>query len=92
MKRFKEGIDSMGYNTGGSVTAIVPIIVGNEKDTLELCKMVNDEGVFICPILFPAIPKGTNRLRAHVLTTHTSEDIDEALDIFERSGKKLGLI
>jgi 7-keto-8-aminopelargonate synthetase and related enzymes len=49
--------------------------------------MVNDEGVFICPILFPAIPKGTNRLRSHVLTTHTSEDIDEALDIFERAGK-----
>ena len=92
MKRFKEGIDSMGYNTGASVTAIVPLIVGDEEDTLELCKMVNDEGIFICPILFPAIPKGTNRLRAHVLTTHTSEDIDEALDIFERAGKKLGLI
>jgi len=92
MKRFKEGIDSMGYNTGGSITAIVPLIVGNEEDTLELCKMVNDEGVFICPILFPAIPKGTNRLRAHVLTTHTSEDINKALDIFERAGKKLGLI
>ena len=92
MKRFKEGIDSLGYNTGDSITAIVPLIIGNEEDTLELCKIVNDEGIFICPILFPAIPKGTNRLRAHVLTTHTSEDIDEALDIFERAGKKLGLI
>jgi len=92
MKRFKEGIDSMGYNTGGSVTAIVPIIVGDEEDTLELCKEVNNEGIFICPILFPAIPRGTNRLRAHVLTTHTFEDIDKALDIFERAGKKLGLI
>jgi len=92
IKRFKKGIDSMGYNTGGSITAIVPLIVGDEEDTLELCKMVNDEGIFICPILFPAIPKGTNRLRAHVLTTHTSEDIDEALDIFKRAGKKLGLI
>lgn len=92
MKKFREGINSMGYNTGGSVTAIVPIIVGGEEDTLELCKEVNDEGIFICPILFPAIPKGSNRLRAHVLTTHTSEDIDKALDIFERAGKKLGLI
>ena len=92
IKRFKEGIDSMGYNTGASATAIVPLIIGNEEDTLELCKEVNNEGIFICPILFPAIPRGTNRLRAHVLTTHTSEDIDEALDIFERAGKKLGLI
>ena len=92
MKKFRTGIRSMGYNIGESITAIVPLIVGNEEDTLELCKMVNDEGVFICPIIFPAVPKGTNRLRSHVLATHTDEDIEEALDIFERSGKKLGII
>ncbi len=92
VKQFKDGLNSMGYNTMNSTTSIVPILVGEEEDTLKLCQMVNDEGVFICPILFPAIPKGTNRLRAHVLATHTSEVIDKALDIFERAGKKLGLI
>ncbi len=92
IKQFKDGLNSMGYNTMNSTTSIVPILVGEEEDTLKLCKMVNDEGIFICPILFPAIPKGTNRLRSHVLTTHTSEDIDKALDIFERAGEKLGLI
>jgi len=92
IKQFKDGLNSMGYNTMNSTTSIVPILVGEEEDTLKLCKMVNDEGIFICPILFPAIPKGTNRLRAHVLTDHTPEDIDKTLDIFERAGKKLGLI
>lgn len=92
VKHFKNGLNSMGYNTMNSTTSIVPILVGEEKETLELCRMVNDEGIFICPILFPAIPKGTNRLRAHVLATHTSEDIDKALDIFKRAGGKLGLI
>ncbi|HBY56856.1 MAG TPA: 8-amino-7-oxononanoate synthase [Candidatus Atribacteria bacterium] len=92
VKHFKNGLNSMGYNTMNSTTSIVPILVGEEKETLELCKMVNDEGIFICPILFPAIPKGTNRLRAHVLATHTSEDIDKALDVFKRAGEKLGLI
>ena len=90
--RFKDGLISMGYDIMNSTTSIVPILVGEEEETLKLCKMVNNEGVFICPILFPAIPKGTNRLRAHVLATHTTEDIDKTLDIFERSGKKLGLI
>jgi len=90
--KFKEGIRSMGYNIGNSTTAIVPLIIGDEEETLELCKMVNDEGIFICPIVFPAVPKGTNRLRSHVLTTHTDEDIEKALEIFERCGKKLGLI
>jgi len=92
IKHFKDGLNSMGYNTMNSTTSIVPILIGEEEDTLKLCKIVNDEGIFICPILFPAIPKATNRLRAHVQATHTSGDIDKTLDIFERAGKKLGLI
>lgn len=92
IKQFKDGLKSMGYNTMNSTTSIVPILIGEEEETLKLCKIVNDEGIFICPILFPAIPKGTNRLRAHVQANHTSEDIDKALDIFGRAGRKLGLI
>ena len=92
MKQFKEGLQEMGYDTGNSETAIVPIMVGDEERTLQLCKKVNDEGVFICPILFPAVPRGTNRLRAHVLATHTSEDIEKTLHIFKKAGKSLGII
>ncbi len=92
MERYRVGIQSMGYNIGDSVTAIVPIIVGGEEETLQLCKMVNEMGVFICPIVYPAVSKGTSRLRSHVLTNHTVEDIDEALSIFEKAGKSLGII
>ena len=92
IKQFREGLNKLGYNTGKSETAIVPIMVGDEKRTLQLCKKVNEEGIFICPILFPAIPRGTNRLRAHVLATHSNEDIEEALDVFKKAGKSLGLI
>lgn len=92
MERFRKGIKSMGYNIGASVTAIIPIIIGEEEETLQLCKIVNEQGVFICPILFPAVSKGTSRLRSHILTNHRLEDIDEALDIFEKAGKQLGII
>jgi len=92
MERYRVGIQSMGYNIGDSVTAIVPIIVGEEDETLQLCKIVNELGVFICPIVYPAVSKGTSRLRSHVLTNHTVEDIDEALSIFEKAGKSLGII
>lgn len=92
IKHFREGLKKLGYNTGQSQTAIVPIMVGEEEKTLQLCRIVNEEGVFICPILFPAVPKGTNRLRAHVLATHTPEDIEKALHIFEQAGKSLGII
>jgi glycine C-acetyltransferase len=92
IKHFREGLKELGYDTGQSETAIVPIMVGEEEKTLQLCRIVNEEGVFICPILFPAVPKGTNRLRAHVLATHTPEDIEKALHIFEQAGKSLGII
>ena len=92
IKQFKEGLNGMGYDTMNSTTSIIPILVGEEEDTLKLCKIVNDEGIFICPILFPAIPKGTNRLRAHILATHSSEDIEKALSIFKKAGEELGLI
>jgi 8-amino-7-oxononanoate synthase len=92
MKKYREGIKSMGYNIGNTVTAIVPIIIGGEDETLELCKIVNEMGVFICPIVFPAVQKGTSRLRSHVLTNHTTRDIEEALEIFEKAGKSLGII
>nr|ADM94986.1 hypothetical protein [uncultured Atribacterota bacterium] len=92
IKHFREGLKKLGYNTGQSQTAIVPIMVGEEEKTLQLCRIVNEDGVFICPILFPAVPKGTNRLRAHVLATHTPEDIEKALHIFEQAGKSLGII
>lgn len=92
IKHFREGLKEMGYNTGNSETAIVPIMVGDEERTLKLCQKVNEEGIFICPILFPAVPRGTNRLRAHVLATHTSEDIEKALHIFKKAGKLLGII
>ncbi len=90
--QFRKGLEKLGFNTGNSETAIVPIMIGDEKRTLQLCKRVNEEGVFICPILFPAVPKNTDRLRAHVLATHTPEDIAEALDIFKKAGQSLGII
>ncbi|GAB4113055.1 MAG: pyridoxal phosphate-dependent aminotransferase family protein [Candidatus Caldatribacteriota bacterium] len=89
---FREGLKAMGYDTMFSTTSIVPILIGEEKETLELCREVNEKGIFICPILFPAVPKGTCRLRAHVLATHTPEDIDFTLEVFKKAGKKLGLI
>lgn len=92
IKQFREGLQRMGYNTGNSETAIVPIMVGEEERTLDLCKEVNEKGVFICPILFPAVPKGANRLRAHVQACHTPEDIEEALHAFEQAGKNVGII
>jgi len=91
-KLFNQGLIEMGYDTMNSETAVVPILIGDEERTLELSKFVNDNGIYVCPILYPAIPKNTNRIRNHVMATHSKEDINKALDIYYSGGKKIGII
>jgi len=89
---FNQGLIEMGYNTMNSETAIVPILIGDEERTLELARFVNDNGIYVCPILYPAIPKNKNRIRNHVMATHSKEDINKALDIYYNGGKKIEII
>jgi glycine C-acetyltransferase len=89
---FNQGLIEMGYNTMNSETALVPVLIGDEERTLELAKFINDNGIYVCPILYPAIPKNTNRIRNHIMATHSKEDIKKALDIYYKGGKKIGII
>jgi glycine C-acetyltransferase len=89
---FNQGLIDMGYNTMNSETALVPVLIGDEERTLELARFINDNGIYACPILYPAIPKNTNRIRNHVMATHSKEDINKALDIYYKGGKKIGII
>lgn len=89
---FKKELDAMGFNTGRSQTPIVPVIIGDTKKTRELAKMLFDEGIFVVPIVYPMVPRGTERIRNQVNAGHTREDLDKALNAYERAGKKLGII
>ena len=91
-EQFRKGLKKMGYDTGYSNTALIPIMIGDEEKTSKLAKSVNDKGLFVMPIIYPAVPKNTDRLRTHVQAGHTKKDISKALDIFERSGKELGIL
>jgi len=54
--------------------------------------MLFDQGVFVCPIVHPAVPRGMDRLRTCLMATHTEDDIAQVLDAFAHAGKTLGLI
>jgi 7-keto-8-aminopelargonate synthetase-like enzyme len=82
----------MGFNIGVSVSPIIPIIVGDNMKTLLGWKMLFDAGVFVNPILSPAVPPGMELLRTSYMATHTDEQIDRVLAIYGEVGKKLGLI
>jgi 8-amino-7-oxononanoate synthase len=90
--RYTAGLKAQGWDTMDSSTCVVPVLVGDEMTTLDLTRGLFDRGVFVCPIVHPAVPRGTDRLRTCLMATHTDEDIDQALDAFEEVGKSLGLI
>ena len=91
-ERYIEGLKGQGWNTMDSTTCVVPVLVGDEAKTMDLTRMLFDRGIFVCPIVHPAVPRGMDRLRTCLMATHTQEDIDQALAAFQEAGTALGLI
>lgn len=91
-KYFKAKLATLGYNTGKSETPITPVIIGDEAQTMAFSKKLLENGVFVSGIVFPTVPKGTGRVRCMVTAAHTKEQIDEAICMFEKVGKEMGLI
>lgn len=91
-RSYTEGLKAQGWDTLDGCTCVVPVFVGDEGKTMDLTRMLFDRGVFVCPIVHPAVPRGTERLRTCLMATHTEEDIAQVLGAFEEAGKELGLI
>lgn len=89
---FKKGLEEMGFNTGISETPITPVIVGEGAKAMELSDRLFQNGVFAQGIAYPTVPEGKARVRTIVTAAHTREDLQTALDAFEKVGKEMGLI
>jgi 7-keto-8-aminopelargonate synthetase-like enzyme len=87
-----EGYKELGYDTGTSETPIVPIIIKDNIKVYEMCKLLFEHGVFVNPVVSPAVPPGRELLRTSYMATHTEEQLDKVLAAFEKVGKQLGLI
>jgi glycine C-acetyltransferase len=91
-KFFKRRLKRMGFDTGKSETPITPIMVGDAEKAFEFSRQLFDEGVLALAIGYPTVPEGKARLRTIVTATHKRADLERALVIFERVGKKLEVI
>lgn len=89
---FRTGLQQLGFNTGASVTPIIPVIVGDERKAMQLADELFAEGVFAQGIAYPTVPKGKARVRTIVSAVHTQADLQFALDAFAKVGRRLGLI
>lgn len=88
----KAGLKNLGFNIGQSETPITPCIIGEEKLTQQFSKRLMEEGVYAKAIVFPTVPSGTGRVRNMPTAAHTKEMLDEALAVYEKVGKELGIL
>lgn len=88
----KAGLKKFGFNIGESETPITPCIIGDEKLTQEFSRRLFEEGVYAKSIVFPTVPKGTGRVRNMPTAAHTKKMLDDALAIYEKVGRELGVI
>jgi glycine C-acetyltransferase len=89
---FKAGLEALGFNIGISESPITPVIVGDGALAMTLSDKLFDAGVFAQGIGFPTVPQGKARVRTIVTATHTEEELQFALDAFQRVGFELGII
>jgi 8-amino-7-oxononanoate synthase len=92
VNHFIAGLQAAGFDTGMTVTPIVPIMVETEERAMAMTQYCQEHGVFVLPVLPPAVPEGAARLRANVTAAHSIEDIDFALDVFIQAGRSVGVI
>jgi 8-amino-7-oxononanoate synthase len=87
----RSGLQSLGFDTATSETPIIPVASGNIEQTFVFWRALFDAGVFTNPVLPPAVPEHSCRLRTSVMATHTTDQLDFVLDAFGRVGRQLGL-
>jgi len=90
--RLHEGFRFLGFDIGPTKTPIVPVLVGTLENTFLFWRRLFDTGVFTNPVVPPAVPADQCRLRTSLMATHTDEQIDFALEAFEKIGRELGVI
>lgn len=86
------GFKRLGFDTGTSETPIIPIMIGDDFRTVGLWMGLFEEGVYVNPILSPAVPPGGQCLRTSYMATHTREHLDRILEGFEVVGRRTGII
>ena len=91
-ERMKNGLLSLGFNLGDSATPILPVYCHGLMVAFQMCKRLQDEGVFVNPVVPPAVAPGQELIRISLMATHTDKQIDFALEKIGKVGKELGII
>jgi 8-amino-7-oxononanoate synthase len=92
VRRLREGLGALGFDTLGSETPIVPVVVGPDELAVLFWKGLWEEGVFTTPAIPPGVPKGRSLIRTSVNANHAPEHVQRLIEAFASVGKRLGVI
>ena len=88
----KKEFTNLGFDTGNTQTPIIPIFIRDDMKTFKVWKELFENGIFINPVISPAVPPKQSILRTSYMATHTDEQLNFVLETFEKVGKKYGVI
>lgn len=92
VRKMQSAYRDLGFNIGRTESPVVPIIIGDFEKTLIFWKELFEAGVFVNPIVSPAVPPDMCLLRTSYMATHTDAELDRVIDTMGKIGKKLGVI
>ena len=89
---FVRALRSLGFHLGDTGSPIVSWIIGDDDALRKMSKEIHEEGLYISPIPYPAVPRDQVLFRMTVMATHTRQDLDEAIETLQKTAKKFKLI
>lgn len=90
--RAKAGFENAGFEIGTTETPIIPLYVRDNTKTFMLTKMLMDDGVFVNPVVSPAVRSEDSLIRYSLMATHTFNQIDESVEKISKAARNLGII
>ncbi len=87
-----KGFRDMGFDTGKSETPIIPLFIRDNVKALTLTQQLLSDGIFVNPVVSPAVPKNDSLIRYSLMATHTKEQVDISIDKITRAARELGII
>ena len=91
-KYFREKIQKIGFDIKGDTHPIVPVMIYDDKIATKMADYMYNNGVYVVGFSYPVVPKGLARIRVQISSNHTKKQMDEAIDLFKKAGKKFRVI
>lgn len=91
-KYFRNKIQKIGFDIKGDIHPIVPIMIYDDKIASEMADFMYENGVYVVGFSYPVVPKGLARIRVQISSSHTKDQMDKAIDLFQKAGRKFKII